>query len=48
MFVAGAVEFENDAPARLRLAAIKDFSAASVHRFPAANVAPGATIKTDS
>ena len=45
MFVAGAVEVENDAPGRLRLAAIKDFSAASLHGFVAANVAPGATIK---
>jgi hypothetical protein len=47
MFIAGAVEVENDAPGRLRLAAIKDFSAASLHGFVAANVAPGATIKTD-
>jgi len=47
MLVAGAVEVENDAPGRLRLAAIKDFSAASLHGFVAANVAPGATIKTD-
>ena len=47
MFVAGAVEVENDAPGRLRLAAIKDFSASSLHGFVAANVAPGATIKTD-
>jgi len=31
MLVAGAVEVENDAPGRLRLAAIKDFSAASLH-----------------
>ncbi len=43
--IAGAVEVENDAPGRLRLAAIKNFSAASLH--VAANVAPGATIKTD-
>ena len=47
MLVAGAVEVENDAPGRLRLAAIQDFSAASLHGFVAANVAPGATIKTD-
>ena len=47
MFVAGAVEVDNGAPARLRLAAIKDFSAASLHRFVAANVTAGATIKTD-
>jgi hypothetical protein len=38
-----AFEVENDAPGRLRLAAIKDFSAASLHGFVAANVAPGAT-----
>ena len=48
MLVAGAVEVENDAPGRLRLAAIQDFSAASLHGFVAANVGrPGATIKTD-
>ena len=47
MLVAGTVEIENDAPRRLRLAVIKDFSAASLHGFVAANVAPGATIKTD-
>ena len=47
MLVAGAVEVENDAPGRLRLAGIKDFPAASLHGFVAVNVAPGATIKTD-
>ena len=47
MFVAGAVEVENDAPGGLGLAAIKDFSAASLHGFVADNVDPGATIKTD-
>ena len=47
MLVAGAVEVENDAPGRLRLTAIKDFSAASLHGFVAGNVAQGATIKTD-
>ncbi len=47
MLVAGAVEVENDAPGRIRMAAIKDFSAASLHGFVAANVVPGATIKTD-
>ena len=36
MLVAGAVEVENDAPGRLRLAAIQDFSAASLHGFVAA------------
>ena len=47
MFVAGAVEVENDAPGRLRLAAIKDFSTASLHGFVTADVAPDAKIKTD-
>ena len=43
----GQNEVETDAPGRLRLAMIKDFSAASLHGFVAADVAPGATIKTD-
>jgi hypothetical protein len=45
--LAGGVEVENDAPGRLRLDAIKDFCASSLHGFVVANVAPGATIKTD-
>jgi len=47
MLVAGAVEVANGAPGRLRLAEITDFSAPSLHRFVAANVAPGTTIRTD-
>lgn len=47
MLVAGAVEVEGDAPGRIRLAEIADFSAASLHDFVAASMAPGATIKTD-
>ena len=43
----GQNEVETDAPGRLGLAMIKDFSAASLHGFVAADVAPGATIKTD-
>src|SRR5271169_6332194 len=39
MLVAGAVEVENDAPGRLRLAAIKDFSALSLHGFVGAMAA---------
>ena len=35
------------APGRIRLATIQDFSAASLHGFVAANLAQGATIKTD-
>jgi hypothetical protein len=34
-------------PARIRLAAIEDFSAKSLHAFLAAGLAPGATAKTD-
>ena len=34
-------------PGRIRLAAIDDFSAASLHRFMAANMVPGSTAKTD-
>jgi transposase-like protein len=47
MLVAGAIEVEGDAPGRVRLAEIADFSAASLHGFVAASMAPGATIKTD-
>ena len=35
------------APGRIRLGKIENFSAASLHGFVAANVAQGATIKTD-
>ena len=47
MLVAGAVEVEGDAPGRIRLEKIENFSAASLHGFVSANVAQGATIKTD-
>jgi hypothetical protein len=47
MLVAGAVEVDGDAPSRVRLAGIADFSAASLHGFVAASMAPGATIRTD-
>ena len=47
MLVAGAVEVADGAPGRIRLAKIEDFSAASLHRFIAANLAQGGTIKTD-
>jgi len=47
MLVAGAVEVADGAPGRIRLAKIEDFSAASLHGFVAANLAQGATIKTD-
>jgi hypothetical protein len=35
------------APARIRLGQVADYSAASLHPFLAANLAPGATAKTD-
>ena len=41
------VEVEGDAPGRIRLEKIENFSAASLHGFVSANVAQGATIKTD-
>ena len=47
LLVAGAVEVNDDRPGRLRLAAIADFSANSLHAFLGANLAPGATAKTD-
>jgi len=47
ILVAGAVEVADGAPGRIRLATIEDFSAASLHGFVAANLAQGATIKTD-
>ena len=47
MLVAGAVEVADGAPGRIRLAKIEDFSAASLHGLVAANLAQGATIKTD-
>ena len=37
----------DDRPGRLRLAAIADFSADSLHAFLAANISPGATARTD-
>jgi hypothetical protein len=47
MLVAAAVEVGDGGPGRIRLAAIPDFSAASLHGFITANVAPGTTIRTD-
>ena len=45
--VAAAVEVQGKGPGRVRLAAIDNASAASLHTFLKASVAPGATIKTD-
>ena len=47
MLVAGAVEVHDGGPGRVRLATIADFSAESLHAFVEANVAAGATAKTD-
>ena len=51
LLIAGAVEILGAGalavPGRIRLAAIDDFSAASLHRFMAANMVPGSTAKTD-
>lgn len=48
MKVAGAVELADGKPRRLRLAVIDDYSAASLHAFVAAAVAPTGTIRTDA
>jgi transposase-like protein len=48
MPIAGAVELSDGRPRRLRLAVIDDYSAASLHAFVAAAVAPTSTIKTDA
>ena len=43
MLVAGAVETGGGGPGRIRLAVLADFSAKSLHKFCAENIAPGAT-----
>jgi ISXO2 transposase-like protein len=47
MLVAGGVEVHDGGPGRVRLATIADFSAHSLHAFVEANLAPGATARTD-
>ncbi len=47
LLVAGAVEIVGQGPGRVRLAAIDDFSAGSLHHFVRANVTPAATARTD-
>lgn len=49
MLIVGAVEVEDGGagPGRIRLKEVPDYSAASLHPFIAANLAPGATAKTD-
>ncbi len=48
MLIAGAVEVVGTGPGRVRLSAIKDCSATSLHAFIAANIAPGTVAKTDA
>lgn len=47
ILLAGAVEVQNKGPGRIRLSAIPDFSAKSLHAFLGTAVAPGATLRTD-
>jgi transposase-like protein len=51
LLIVGAVEIKGQGPqsgpGRIRLAAIEDFSAASLHRFMAAAIAAASTAKTD-
>ena len=47
ILVVGAVEVEDGGPGRIRLAAVPDYAAASLHLFIADNLAPGATATTD-
>jgi len=47
MLVAGAVEIVGNAPGRVRLAPIADCSAETLHAFIRADIANGATVKTD-
>jgi ISXO2-like transposase domain/Transposase zinc-ribbon domain len=49
MLVVGAVEIQDGGagPGRIRLQQVPDYSAQSLHAFVAANLAPGATAKTD-
>ena len=48
MPVVAAVEVEGRKPKRLRLAALADYSARSLHAFIARSIDPDATIKTDA
>jgi hypothetical protein len=49
MLVVGAVEVQDGGAGsgRIRLSQVPDYSADSLHAFLAANLAPGATAKTD-
>ncbi len=47
LLIAGAVEIRGKGPGRIRLAAIEDYSAATLGGFVAGNVAPGSTVVSD-
>ena len=47
MLIAGAIEVNDGKPGRLRLAALDDYTAASLHAFIKQAIAPGSTAKTD-
>ncbi len=47
MPVAGAVEVQGGGPGRIRLIAIKDYAAMTLHAVIRDTIAPGATVKTD-
>ncbi len=47
LLIAGAVEIFGDGPGRIRLAAVRDYSADSLHGFIETAAAPGAVAKTD-
>src|ERR671912_1536773 len=47
LLIAGAVEIRGNGPGRIRLAAIEDYSAASLGGFVAGNVAGGSTVVSD-
>ena len=47
LLIAGAVEIRGKGPGRIRLAAIEDYSAASLGGFVAGNVAGGSTVVSD-
>lgn len=47
LLIAGAIEVNDGGPGRIRLAAIADYSARSLHRFLQRNLAAGATARTD-
>ena len=47
MLIVGGIEVNDGRPGRLRLAAIKDYSANSLHAFIKAALTAGSTAKTD-